>query len=44
MARYYKPMKAYKAEFQKVNRKFLLKTGFTLLAAILLAGAFWIAK
>jgi hypothetical protein len=42
--RNYKPAEAYKAEFQKISKKFLLKTGFSVLAIFILCAAFWMAQ
>lgn len=42
--RKYKPAEAYKAEFQKINRKFLAKIGFSAISIGSLALAFWIGS
>lgn len=42
--RKYKPAEAYKAEFQKISKKFLLKTAFFILSILVLCITFWVAQ
>lgn len=42
--RKYKPAEAYKAEFQKISKKFLLKVGFSAMCISILCLAFWVAQ
>ena len=42
--RKYKPAEAYKAEFQKINRKFLAKIGFSTISIGILTLVFWVGS
>jgi hypothetical protein len=42
--RKYKPAEEYKAEFQKISKKFLWKTGATLFGILALCVSFWMAQ